>query len=981
MDGSVAAIVIEAPPVSVPPRRPIVWPLLVDICSPRNPYLVHEINVIRRDMNFWRTAAIYLLAFWLFFFQLPLLIDVLGRWVAQEGFALLTLVMASLLLVHRLRRPHNRYHGENAVFLCLVPIDGARLVLYQAVGVLYQPLLLMLVGLPLAAMVVRVGMVQPYILGLKFAIIAILLMLGALCGVGRTNHMIIVLGGLPIGLALALMIGGPVITVITGIARSFAPMIYPTPAGVSDAAIQQATMLQEQFTVAIGGLAGLLYLTIAAPIVLFLAALNPILSWLTQTTDLIRTLQASPGGNWVTNPSATLQSIFGQIGGASGMPPWLSSGLSAVTHGFDALVHVLLFSPWNWAVLGGLAFVYGRDAWLRGSDQFEYFRVRGYPERLREYRILERTRLMTRNSRVFSERYWGWGEGIRQRWGTSAFGNFAAGFVALTTRPFGSRAARRAMTMHPIDFQAREEARWNQRAVARHRRTTAPAMRPRVAGPATLPAGPAQRPQAAPLPPAPQNVPLPPMPAASPFPTPGPVSATVATPGAMPLAAPVPLPPAPPLPMGPGFAPSPAAAVAPLPVARVAPGPPRWLAWLLKLPSRALHGFTNMVFLVIPRSLRDNIILQRDLGIVRAIMSGDREGIWSYSWTVLLTLLVLLSTFIYFLATTMMALATVGGYVLGSLYGSSNLELDSFFEALISYLGVFIAAAPYVMLALPIYGYLKERGRPDWSIYALTGQSASNLLLGKWMFFLVMATAGMLLMMALGIICNPMVILAPVLAFVLGPIASVSYSPALVEPVSLVLFILLLLGLGAFYYQVSQLLYFFGLCCIVRRPGAMRAGSGIVLLVLGLVILAALIAKGELYDLADWFATIATRIPAPLRAAWVATSDAFADLVNTCFSALFSLSVRQMPLLPHALMQWFWSKDTSDIVALWHMQVPLEAYLFTLSGYWGIALLLHRIASGFFESRLRGEVPRYFTIWPRRRHQAAPAPVVQSRAS
>lgn len=934
------AVSSEAVEMGVLPRR-IAWrslladrwnrSLIVQACTLRNPFLVHEVNLIRRDFTFWRMSALLLVGFWLLLFQAPLIFMAFGTWALQEMFPILTLAICALQLTYRLRRPHIRYNGENAVFLCCLPIDGRQLIANQVVAVLFQPLLLMALALPLGLLVVGVGMVSLTAVAAKLAIVLALLILLATYGVARVARHWMVLIGLPIAIILTPLIG----FLLVGLLGALTSEILFRLFGIPDISGEIQTVFAA------------IYVALAAPILLFLAAINPIWTYLMQTTpagDL-----TVPGGplSLVTAPA---QTFFGAVSAGAGSAA--SPILTALIGFLDRAIGFILLTPVNWIVMIALNVVYLHDAWLRGADQFEFFRVRGYPERFKEFRYLELQRVRTRNLRLMSRRYFRWNERIVNRFGDGKRADLVRQVVAFVTRPFRSKQALLAMSMPPATYEARLEAEWLRRAPRSSggRRGAAPARRTMArssaAQVATIPAPIA-------------------MPSAD-IPQPMEASSTVAFPS--------PLPPVvgriPPIAAQAAAQVQDAAADAfpgddqgPIPqmFGRRIRTTPRWLRPIVAAPTRLVGWLLRVLVQLVPVPIRRNAVFLRDMRIITSIATGEREGVWSYAWTVLLLLNLGISCMIYMMVTLLQSAVELLSLA-PTIAFNQQADFSFVVEAGQLFVNWLFWSLPLFFLVLPIYAYIKERSRPDWAIYALTSQTGSNMLAGKWAFLMLMGLVALVAVPIIAVVLNPMSLFGYVL-YGMFP-GDVDFTSWYVSPFALGLYMLAILGLGAMYYQVAQVLYFTALCFRWRRAGRASGTVGL-LLFFCITTFTIIILNLSGISIIEWLDSnpSSSAVLRALGEVWM-----FIALhINRAFEMAVRVVGRVLPLSPWTLTGVFLTDDGPggpggmfDVAYV--LGTSLTTALAMIAAYWSLALAGHWLSSSLFELRLRGETPRYFEL-------------------
>lgn len=897
-------------------------------CSERNPWVLHELNIIRRDPSFIRMASLMLLLSGLFIWLLPALSRTLGGWVMRDGLPLLIAFLALLHLGYRLRRPHIRYHGDNAVFLCLLPREAPELFLGQIIGVLYQPVLLVVLALPLLVLLAAQGAVPALHLAAKLVILLLLLLLQALFGVTRVPRLLWMLLAFPIAL-VALLTAASMLT----------PVLWLVVQNVLQHSPLQAAFPNFTTTVTsaiIIGTCMLLY-----PWMILLLAVNPIALWLAQSTPVLRWMADDPDlGHLLRVWSAALNSIPLQP-----LSPWLVTLLQSIAKAYDAIFTTILLTPWGWLVWIGAASLLARDAWSRGLDQFEYFRSRGFPERFRELRRLERERLQTRNLRVFAHRCYRYGSAISHRCGTGLAARLLLGLGAWFLRPLAPGLARRAMAQDPEAFMrhwtlhAPAPAR-RARTMSPARRSVAPAAAPQVTvADSTLPATALAAPDAA-LTPAP-----------------------ITTPALSPAA------PAPP----------PAFVIRPRRL-------PRWVvvlvSWMRGLYALVLRSLTGLL----PPLIRTSPVFERDQRFLLQILRGEREGVWGYSWTVLLLITLFIASFVYLLSSVVRLTTVVidtlvrlrgGGLIMAQAFG--DIELTYGAEFAMNYLGVLLSSCPLVFWVLPIYAWLKERNRTDWEVYSITTLPASTLLAAKCAFFLMLGFAGVLSIGLLTLLLNPLLLAEPVLAALTPGLSR--YSPLGISPLALPGYLVLLMGSCACAYQLGQLLSYLVLC--LPLPGGAKSGGvnlGAVAIGLALAVVVVIAAVTAMpFSAVDSFYLL------------MEETEQFLLYLNSTILlpvALLTQAVSKFlavwfPLFPWVLWDGYWNDSVPARTGIWlHTEWTFAHILLKASFLWGTALLAHRLSAWIYETRLRSSTPLRWQIAPRwkwRRTAARPASsVVQS---
>ncbi|HYE78086.1 MAG TPA: hypothetical protein VEI97_08875, partial [bacterium] len=678
----------------------------------------------------------------------------------------------------------------------------------------------------------------------------------------------------------------------------------------------------------------------------------------------------APGGP-LAAVGAPVSSFIRTLNAASQSLP-----VGGVVQTLDQALAFLLISPANWAVVAGLNAVYLLDAWIRGADQFEYFRVRGYPERFKELRILEWQRVRTRNQRVLSKRYQGWNAAIERRFGMGRRADTVRRLVAFATRPLRARESYLMMTMPSAAFEALLEAQWLRRAPARRPAAVAPSRRTPVHR------APVHQTPASPTEVAPG---LPPPPAQGP--QPGEVHPAVTTPAIEPVipreiplakppgvefAAPPPLPVAArPLPPAYGRIPDlaqqaeaqawvaqvdayPTAGAPAAPLARTRARPaPLWLRNLVAFPTRVLAWLVRTLVQVVPAPVRQNAVFVRDLRFLTAIAAGEREGIWSYGWTVLLVLNIAIPSLVYVMATLLpSAVALMGLSAASPFTGTAVLTFVT--EAARYYLIWLYCTLPLFFIPLPIYAFLKERSRPDWAIYVLTSQTGTNMLAGKWALFMLLGLVALVATPLIAIVLNPMTLFGYLLEGLFPN--DVEFNSWYLSPAAVGLFTIAAVGLGAVYYQLAQVLYFTLLCFRWKQGGRSVRGVGL-LLGLCLWLLTVIVLNLSGISVLEWMRSqpaLAWGLGVA-RDAW----EIVALYINRGVEILIRFERRVLPLTPKALAEVFLVDDSpGGPLGLFDVAYVLRANLATafaiIATYWTLAWGGHWLASTIFEHRLRG---------------------------
>lgn len=909
--------------------------MAVAVHPDRNPWLVHELNLIQRDRRFLGIAVVGLAAIWLELSLAARQPTLPGLTLLLELLPLTVLLFCFVHLQYRLSRPHVRYHGENAVFLCVLPRDGRELLYCQTVAVLFQPILLWMLLLPGILLLVGMGAVSYPQLLFKLVLMLLTLWTVAVHGVTRVPRVPAIFFGLPIATFLFVAgmgtLSGTIISVMSMISQAL---------GWSNADDVVAFFML--FSISI----------VALPILVYYAIQNPVFTWLMQTSvygTMIRNSEAMPV---LAAPFTMLLNLA-----SSFAPPGtlFAGSLGTLGRLLDFCWSVPLFSGFNWAFLLGIHLLFTRDAFARGQDQFEFFRVRGYPERLAELRWLERQRLQTRNVRTLSAQLYPRGQGIDQRV-PARLRQPARWLLAWCWRFAAPRLAYRAITMEPEALFAWQEARRSRRAPASRPRRLPPAQQSRQAPPVaavelqTSVPSPASQTSALP-----QQTPVPTVAAAAPVMT--------SQPAAIPA---------------PAMAVAP---VAPMPVPVLAidgvePKPARPLPWGFRHLAQGIGILVALTGRIVPETLRQNPFFARDWRALQRVLQGKQEGQWGYSWTILLVVNVTIASFALFIActgATLYALMEVSVALRNvSLYNShDSVNLRWTQEFAYTWLRWMFQSCPLVMLGLPIYSWLRERKRPDWEITLLNPQMGAGWLAGRWAFFVQLACFGMLLIVLVLLVLDPLLWLGFVPRYIYGS-RVVEWQAQFLEPLSAMGYLVLAAAQMAWLYQLTQL----GLLVVLCLPhpkgkaGTMTAIwvlTGCLLLVV--VVLEALGGGRLLYLLAD-------RLAYPLDVLRILIWEPLGTIWHFVSQGMMHL----LPLLPSDLWNWYWgtSFNVMDVPA--RSLQDVVSWSLTFGMYVITALGLHRLSAALFESRIRSLEPRVFRLLRKRRRRVAAPDVVQSGA-